>query len=56
MHNENREWYAEIDRRAAVYDALERSGQWEGRLTTADCLAAVALAVLLTVGFWTWAV
>lgn len=54
MASQDKGWLAEIDRRAAVYDTLGESG--EDRLTSADYLGMAALAVVLTVVFWFWAV
>lgn len=54
MDTGNSRWQAEIDRRAAAYDAL--GDRAEGRLGAADYLGMLALIVVLTVVFWTWAV
>lgn len=47
-------WLAEIERRAAIYDA--EGDTREGRLVAADYLGMAALMLALTVGFWMWAV
>jgi hypothetical protein len=54
MASQDKGWLAEVERRAAVYDAQGDSG--EGRLTAADYLGMAALAVVLTLVFWSWAV
>jgi len=54
MASQDKGWLAEIERRAAVYDAQGDGG--EGRLSVADYLGMAALAVVLTVVFWSWAV
>lgn len=54
MDTKNKDWLAEIERRAAVYDALGEGG--EGRLSALDYLGMLALTAVLTVVFWSWAV
>jgi hypothetical protein len=54
MATQDKGWLAEIERRAAVYDALGDGG--DGRLTGADYFGMLALAVVLTLVFWSWAV
>jgi hypothetical protein len=47
-------WEHELERRIRVYEQMEESGHWPGRLTTRDYLALAALTVVLTVGPWMW--
>lgn len=47
-------WLAEIERRAEVYDKLGDGG--DGRLGRADYIGMAALATVLLVVFWVWAV
>ena len=44
----------ELRRRIAVYDDLEASGQWQGKMSGADYLGLLLLTVLLVAGFWIW--
>jgi len=55
MNEDSPEWRAEIDRRAAIYDGLERQGAWPGRMSLADYTGVAALTVLLFAAFWMWA-
>ena len=54
MASHDKGWVDEIERRAAAYDALGDGG--EGRLSSADYLGMLALAVVLTLVLWNWAV
>jgi hypothetical protein len=54
MDGNEARWLAEIDRRAAIYDAEGETR--EGRLAAADYLGMAALTLVLTVGFGMWAV
>jgi hypothetical protein len=54
MDTKGKQWLAEIDRRATIYDNLPDGGT--GRLGALDYLAMIALIGGLTVVFWTWAV
>jgi hypothetical protein len=47
-------WERELERRVSVYEQLEASGSWPGRLTSVDYLALTALAVVFTLGPWIW--
>jgi hypothetical protein len=44
----------ELRRRIAVYDDLETSGNWQGRMSSADYLGLLFLTVVLVGGFWIW--
>ena len=44
----------ELRRRIAVYDDLEASGNWQGRMRSADYLGLLVLTVVLVAGFWIW--
>lgn len=51
---ENSAWERELERRIRVYEQMEASGHWPGRLATIDYLALGALVVAFTVGPWLW--
>lgn len=51
---EDAAWERELERRIHVYDRMEASGSWPGRLTSIDYLAIAALAVAFTLGPWIW--
>lgn len=44
----------ELRRRIAVYDDLEASGGWQGRMSGADYLGLLVLTLVLVAGFWIW--
>lgn len=54
MASQDKNWLAEIDRRAADYDTLDEGG--DDRLSGADYFGMAALAIVLTVVCWIWAV
>ncbi len=56
MTENDKSWARELERRIKIYDEIEASGHWQGRLTAADYLGLAALTVVLVVGFWTWGV
>ncbi|MFO1143147.1 MAG: hypothetical protein U1E59_12255 [Amaricoccus sp.] len=47
-------WERELERRIRIYEQMEASGDWPGRLTSVDYWALVALTVFFTVGPWIW--
>lgn len=56
MSETNKSAAQELRRRIAVYDDLEASGKWQGRMSGADYLGLLGLTVLLVAGFWIWGV
>lgn len=44
----------ELRRRIAVYDELEATGNWQGRMSGADYLGLLLLTLVLVVGSWMW--
>lgn len=47
-------WERELERRVQIYEQLEASDAWSGRLAAVDYLAMAALVVVFTVGPWMW--
>lgn len=47
-------WARELERRFKIYDEMEASGDWPGRLGWRDYLAMAALLVIFTAGPWLW--
>jgi len=54
MEDLSKDWLAEIERRAAIYDRIAEDG--EGRMTAVDYLGLAALTLVLVIGFWKWVV
>ena len=47
-------WEQELERRIRIYEQMEASGVWPGRLTSIDYLAMAALTVVFTLAPWIW--
>jgi hypothetical protein len=54
MDTKDKDWLAEIERRAAVYDKQADGGT--GRLTSSDYFGMAALTVLVSAILWMWVV
>ncbi len=54
MEDANKNWNAEIDRRARIYADIDARDSWQGRMTTTDYLGLAVLVVGLVLGFWIW--
>jgi hypothetical protein len=54
MAKQETPWERELSRRIRVYEDLEATNSWSGRLGAADYTALFGLTVLLLVGFWIW--
>jgi hypothetical protein len=51
---EDPSWERELERRIRIYEQMETTGSWPGRLAAIDYWALAALAVAFTVGPWMW--
>ena len=51
---EDPDWERELERRVRVYEEMEASGNWPGRLTAIDYFAITALTVVCILGPWIW--
>lgn len=47
-------WELELERRIRVYEQMEATGDWPGRLTSFDYVAIAVLAVVGILGPWIW--
>lgn len=56
MSEMDKSWAQELQRRIGIYDEIEATGRWQGRMTATDYLAILALAFVLVAGFWAWGV
>lgn len=47
-------WEQELERRIRIYEQMEATGQFPGRLTSTDYLALAGLAALFIAVPWIW--
>lgn len=47
-------WERELERRIRVYEQMEASGHWPGRLAAIDYWAMAAVTAVFTLGPWLW--
>jgi len=56
MGETDKAWARELQRRIDIYDEIEATDSWQGRMGAVDYLALLGLTVLLVAGFWLWGV
>lgn len=54
MDTKTKAWADEIDRRAKIYEDIDKRDAWSGRMSAADFAGLLALSLLLVAGFWVW--